>query len=243
MKALKGRANPCRNRGLGLERPFRACWNGVACPRALPWAGIGSPFRGLLKSVRVPPRRYPRLELNCYLRARAARAGEPASASWLRSEISLSGACGSRSMRRRAACARLTRCTFWDSAFNAGGAGRALETAVLLSAKAERRLRTTVREMTPPNWGRSLAACMKDLSRYPNGWVPHFRLCTAQAVRALQVIDAQIRRRLRAIIIRQRKRPPFPLPAPEVPTAVRRPTGRRIPLAADAPDWIGGTRD
>src|SRR6202521_1428735 len=23
MKALKGRANPCRNRGLGLERPFR----------------------------------------------------------------------------------------------------------------------------------------------------------------------------------------------------------------------------
>jgi hypothetical protein len=38
--------------------------------------------------------------------------------------------------------------------------------AVLLSAKAERRLRTTVREMTPPNWGQSLTACMKELSRY-----------------------------------------------------------------------------
>ena len=83
------------------------------------------------------------------------------------------------------------------------------ETAVLLSAKAQRRLRTTLREMTPPNWGRSLAACMKDLSRYLNGWVAHFRLCTAEAVRALEYIDAHIRRRLRAIIIRQRKRPRF----------------------------------
>jgi RNA-directed DNA polymerase len=83
------------------------------------------------------------------------------------------------------------------------------ETAVLLSRKAERRLRTTIREMTPPNWGRSLAACMKDLSRYLNGWVAHFRLCTKEGVKALQTIDAHIRRRLRAIIIRQRKRPRF----------------------------------
>ena len=92
------------------------------------------------------------------------------------------------------------------------------QTAILLSAKAERRLRTTVRELTPPNWGRSLAACMKDLSRYLNGWVAHFRLCTAEAVRALQFIDAHIRRRLRAIIIRQpAETTPFPLPALEVP--------------------------
>jgi len=83
------------------------------------------------------------------------------------------------------------------------------ETAVLLSAKAERRLRTTVREMTPPNWGKSLTTCMKDISRYLNGWVAHFRLCTAEGVRALKFIDAHIRRRLRAIIIRQRKRPRF----------------------------------
>src|ERR1700726_2729513 len=85
-----------------------------------------------------------------------------------------------------------------ESAFNAGGVGKALETAVLLSAKAERRLRTTVREMTPPNWGRSLAACMKDHSRYLNGWVAHFRLCTAEAVNGLRAIDAHIRRRFRA---------------------------------------------
>ncbi len=87
--------------------------------------------------------------------------------------------------------------------------GEGRQTAVLLSAKAERRLRSKVREMTPPNWGRSLAACMKDLSRYLNGWVAHFRLCTAEGVKALKQIDAHIRRRLRAIIIRQRKRPRF----------------------------------
>jgi hypothetical protein len=46
MKALKGRANPRRNRGLGLERPFRASWNEVAYPRALPWTKVGSPLRG-----------------------------------------------------------------------------------------------------------------------------------------------------------------------------------------------------
>jgi RNA-directed DNA polymerase len=83
------------------------------------------------------------------------------------------------------------------------------QTAVLLSAKAERRLRTTLREMTPPNWGRSLTNCMEQLSRYLNGWVAHFRLCTAEAVNGLRAIDAHIRRRLRAIIIRQRKRARF----------------------------------
>jgi Group II intron, maturase-specific domain len=66
------------------------------------------------------------------------------------------------------------------------------QTAVLLSAKAERRLRTTVREMTPPNWKQSLTACMKELSRYLNGWVAHFRLCTEEATKALRAIDAHI---------------------------------------------------
>jgi Group II intron, maturase-specific domain len=75
--------------------------------------------------------------------------------------------------------------------------------------KAERRLRTTIREMTPPNWGQSLTACAKELSRYLNGWVAHFRLCTEEATKALRAVDAHIRRRLRAIIIRQRKRPRF----------------------------------
>lgn len=80
---------------------------------------------------------------------------------------------------------------------------------VLLSAKTERRLSATLREMTPPNWGRSIAFLMDRLSQYLTGWMGHFRLCTAGASHGLGVFDAHIRRRIRAIIVRQRKRPRF----------------------------------
>lgn len=81
--------------------------------------------------------------------------------------------------------------------------------AVFPSGKAVRRLKTTIREMTPPNWGRSITTCMDGLSQYLNGWIAFFRLCTPEAVEGLRVIDAHTRRRIRAIIVRHRKRPRF----------------------------------
>lgn len=81
--------------------------------------------------------------------------------------------------------------------------------AVFPSRKADRRLKMTIREMTPPNWGRSINACMANISRYLNGWMTHYRLCTPEAVEGLRVIDAHIRRRIRAIIVRHRKRDRF----------------------------------
>lgn len=81
--------------------------------------------------------------------------------------------------------------------------------AVFPSGKAKRRLSTTMREMTPPNLGRSITTCMDDLSLYLNGWMTHFRLCTSEAVEDLRVTDAHIRRRIRAIIVRHRKRDRF----------------------------------
>ncbi|MBF0333491.1 MAG: hypothetical protein HQL40_07555 [Alphaproteobacteria bacterium] len=81
--------------------------------------------------------------------------------------------------------------------------------AVFLSRKAERRLRETVRALTPPNWGRSVNACMAEISRYLTGWVSYFRLCTAEATYGFGVVDAHIRRRVRAIIVRQKKRARF----------------------------------
>jgi RNA-directed DNA polymerase len=83
------------------------------------------------------------------------------------------------------------------------------EVDVFPSGKAVRRLRTKMREMTPPNWGRSLTSCMAGVSRYLTGWISHFWLCTPEAVQGLGVIDAHVRRRVRAIIVRQRKRPRF----------------------------------
>jgi len=66
-----------------------------------------------------------------------------------------------------------------------------------------------LREMTPPNWGRSIRTCMDNVSRYTTGWMSHYRLCTPEAVQGLGVIDAHIRRRVRAIVVRQRKRQRF----------------------------------
>ena len=83
------------------------------------------------------------------------------------------------------------------------------DVAIFPSAKAERRLKTTLRGMTPPSWGRSITSCMDDISRYMTGWMSHFRLCTPEAAHGLGVIDAHVRRRIRAIIVRQRKRQRF----------------------------------
>ena len=63
--------------------------------------------------------------------------------------------------------------------------------------------------MTPSDWGRSITACMDALSRYLTGWMAHYRLCSGDAIKGLGVVDAHIRRRIRAIIVRQKKRPRF----------------------------------
>jgi len=101
---------------------------------------------------------------------------------------------------------------------------RGEDVAVLLSRKAKERLSATVREMTPPSWGRSINACMEDISRYLTGWISHYRLCTEDALVDLGHVDAHVRRRirprsglmcreasaaLRAIIVRQKKRQRF----------------------------------
>lgn len=83
------------------------------------------------------------------------------------------------------------------------------DVAIHPSAKAEQRLRITIRDMTPPNWGRSITCCMDNISRYATGWMSHYRLCTPEAVPRLGIIDAHICRRVRAIVVRQRKRQRF----------------------------------
>ena len=57
--------------------------------------------------------------------------------------------------------------------------------------------------------GNSLDACFKQLNRYLDGWSAYFGLCTAEAERQWRTFDAHIRRRIRAIIVHQKKRPRF----------------------------------
>lgn len=76
---------------------------------------------------------------------------------------------------------------------------------VLLSQRSEKRLRERVRELTPRSLGRSLNAIVKGVNVYLKGWTGHFRVCTRGVERTLQAVDAHIRRRLRAIILKHWK--------------------------------------
>lgn len=78
---------------------------------------------------------------------------------------------------------------------------------VLLSKRTRQRMDAKVRALTPRNWGRSLEECMDGVSRYVRGWTAYFRLCTPEhANYFFKRYDAHIRRRIRAIIIKQKKR-------------------------------------
>ena len=79
--------------------------------------------------------------------------------------------------------------------------------AVAISDRTKERMDVRIRELTPRNWGHSIKRCFGELNRYLRGWIGYFRLCTEDQLRALHKFDAHIRRRLRAIIIRQKKRP------------------------------------
>jgi hypothetical protein len=78
-----------------------------------------------------------------------------------------------------------------------------------LSPRSRERLNARIRELTPRMWGQSLEACMEQVSEFNRGWVAYFRLCTRRGAELFQRFDAHTRRRLRAIIIHQKKRGRF----------------------------------
>jgi RNA-directed DNA polymerase len=79
------------------------------------------------------------------------------------------------------------------------------EVEVLLSKRSEERIATRIRELTPRNWGNSLRACIRLLNVYLLGWLGFFDICTAGRS-TLHELDAHIRRRLRALQLKQWKR-------------------------------------
>lgn len=83
------------------------------------------------------------------------------------------------------------------------------EVDVHLSARSKQRLDAKLRELTPRNWGQSVAACLDRVNRYLRGWAGYFRLCTEKGASLFQRFDAHIRRRVRAILVRQKKRPRY----------------------------------
>jgi RNA-directed DNA polymerase len=87
------------------------------------------------------------------------------------------------------------------------GASRKGYLTVQLSSRSFERLDARLRAMTPRTWGRSLEDCFQPLNRFLQGWMGHFRLCTREVTETLHYFDGHVRRRLRAIIVKQKKRP------------------------------------
>jgi group II intron reverse transcriptase/maturase len=81
---------------------------------------------------------------------------------------------------------------------------------VVLSKRSKTRIDARIRELTPRAWGQSLKGCIAMLNAYLRGWLNFFGTsCTEAVVRTLQFLDAHIRRRLRALLLRQWKRRRF----------------------------------
>lgn len=81
---------------------------------------------------------------------------------------------------------------------------------VVLSKRSKERIDARIRELTPRAWGQSLRGCIASLNAYLRGWLNFFGTsCTDAVVRTLHNLDAHIRRRLRALLLRQWKRRRF----------------------------------
>lgn len=77
---------------------------------------------------------------------------------------------------------------------------------VLLSKRSKTRVDDKIRELTPRTWGQPLSACIAQINAYLLGWIGFFWICTEAAAQMLGALDAHIRRRLRALLLRQWKR-------------------------------------
>jgi RNA-directed DNA polymerase len=75
-----------------------------------------------------------------------------------------------------------------------------------LSERTEMRLAAKICELTPRTWGQSLDDCIEEVNGYLRGWMGYFHPVSKEALRVLGNTDAHVRRRLRAIIVRHKKK-------------------------------------
>ena len=78
---------------------------------------------------------------------------------------------------------------------------------VELSERSRERINEKIRQQTGRNRGESLETILRGLNGYLTGWIGFFGIVTGEtARRTLHNLDAHIRRRLRALLLRQWKR-------------------------------------
>jgi RNA-directed DNA polymerase len=77
---------------------------------------------------------------------------------------------------------------------------------VLVADQALKQLKAKLNALTPRNWGQSLDDCIRGVNVLLRGWLGYFAVCDAKQHAHLGRIDGHIRRRLRAIVLKQWKR-------------------------------------
>ena len=84
--------------------------------------------------------------------------------------------------------------------------------SVRLSDRSLRRVRRKIVELTRRNCGQSVRSVIERLNRYLEGWIGFFKIVSANEARVgLKILDSHIRRRMRALILKQKKRKLFVL--------------------------------
>jgi len=77
---------------------------------------------------------------------------------------------------------------------------------VLLSERTKRSAMERIRQLTPRNWGGKLESCIARIDAWLRGWHQFFGIASPSEQYTLRALDAHIRRRLRAIVLRHWKR-------------------------------------
>jgi len=77
---------------------------------------------------------------------------------------------------------------------------------VLLSARTKRTAMARIRELTPRTWGGTLESCIRRINVWLAGWHGFFGIAAASEEFTLRALDAHIRRRLRAIVLKHWRR-------------------------------------
>ena len=77
---------------------------------------------------------------------------------------------------------------------------------ILLSERSVKRLRERIKELTPRAGGKSLREVIRRVNAYYTGWMGHFCVCTEGVEQEVRRVDAHLRRRLRAIVLKHWRR-------------------------------------
>jgi len=77
---------------------------------------------------------------------------------------------------------------------------------VLLSERTKRLAMDRIRQLTPRQWGGTLDSCIRRINVWLRGWHQFFGIAAASEEFTLRALDAHIRRRLRAIVLKHWRR-------------------------------------